>query len=161
MLRSHLLTWVIDICFTVGVDLEALEKERGWKDFKKNLRYRILRFCRRHKIRMKRASRQVYHDPKVIKRSSFCQQDSHSKSHSCILLGATKHLYLAVSVGWLVSWLPLPTRPQQFCDPVSLVEFKHTCNSHLFPNHYDQRLSSSHFSFFQPPSLSMFDSFGE
>ena len=65
VLPSHLYVWTIEICFDVGIDLEQLKLERRWKDFRNSLRKRIRSFCSRNNIKMKRASRQVFRDPKV------------------------------------------------------------------------------------------------
>ena len=65
VLRCHLFVWVLEICCELGIDLDKLKIERGWKDFRANLRRRVCQFCKRNKIKMKRASRQVYKDPKV------------------------------------------------------------------------------------------------
>ena len=72
VLRSHLFVWAIGICRDLEIDLNKLKLEREWKDFRANLRKRIIAFCKRNKIKMKRASRQVYKDPKVIIVTASC-----------------------------------------------------------------------------------------
>lgn len=65
VLRSHIVGWVIEICHQIGIDLAKLRKERQWKNFRGNLKLRVRRFCKRKDIKMKRASRQLYKNPKA------------------------------------------------------------------------------------------------
>ena len=63
--KRHLVNWIFDICGELNINLAAEGAKRKWKSPAKLLRQRIDRFCKKHKIVMKRASRQVHKDPKV------------------------------------------------------------------------------------------------
>ena len=71
VLRSHLYVWVIQICGEVDIDLNQIKAERQWKNFRTNVRPRILTFCKRNKIKV--ASSQVYKDPQVNMRLKYKQ----------------------------------------------------------------------------------------
>ena len=65
--KRHLLTYVFEICAELNVNLAEEGERRKWKSAPKVLRQRIDRFCLKHKIRMKRASRQLHKNPQVWK----------------------------------------------------------------------------------------------
>lgn len=66
VLRCHLLVFICEICQDLGIDLEEMKRVRGWRNMKVNLQKRVREFCLKHKICMKRASRQLHKDPRVI-----------------------------------------------------------------------------------------------
>ena len=63
--RRHLLGFVYQICAKLEINLASLAESRNWKDVENNLRKRIRRFCIRHKIKMKKCSRQLHKDSQV------------------------------------------------------------------------------------------------
>ena len=64
VLKRHLIDFVFEICAETGINLAA--QGQGWATTPKLLRLQIDRFCVKNKIKMKRASRQLHKNPKVI-----------------------------------------------------------------------------------------------
>ena len=62
--KRHLMNFVFEICGELDINL-AIEGQKGWKATPKQLRQKVDRFCRKHKIKMKRASRQLHKNPRV------------------------------------------------------------------------------------------------
>jgi hypothetical protein len=65
--KRHLVNFVFEACALNEINLAAEGEKRGWKALAKLIRQRVDRFCRKFKIRMKRASRQCHKDPKVMR----------------------------------------------------------------------------------------------
>ena len=63
--RRHLLNFIYQICAELGINLVFEAQKRKWGSPKKLLRQRVNRFCKKHGIRMKNASRQLHKQPKV------------------------------------------------------------------------------------------------
>ena len=69
--RPHMVGMVLDISAELGINLLELQEQRGWRDLSENIRQRVSKFLVKNKIKKKRASRQVYRDPKVKKNTTF------------------------------------------------------------------------------------------
>ena len=63
--KRHLINLVFEICADLDVNLAAEDQKNGWKSSPKLLRQKVDRFCIKHRIKMKRASRQLHKNPKV------------------------------------------------------------------------------------------------
>ena len=66
--RRHLVLFVYEICAELQINLDLEAKKRKWKSPGKIIRQRVDRFCKKWKIKMKRAARQCHKDPQVY----FC-----------------------------------------------------------------------------------------
>ena len=63
--KRHVVNFVYEACAELEISLAAEGEKRGWKAPAKLIRQRVDRFCRKFKIKMKRASRQYHKDPEV------------------------------------------------------------------------------------------------
>ena len=64
--RRHLINFVYTICAELDINLIVEAEKRKWKNPAQVIRKRVDRFCKRNKIKTKRASRQLHKEPKVI-----------------------------------------------------------------------------------------------
>lgn len=63
--KRHLINFVHQICAELDINIALEGEKRKWGNPGKLIRLRIDRFCKKHKIRMKKASRQLHKKPKV------------------------------------------------------------------------------------------------
>ena len=63
--RRHLINWVFDICGELQINLVDEARMRGWTSVSEVIRKRVARFLIKHRIKKKKATRQLNKEPKV------------------------------------------------------------------------------------------------